>query len=88
MLQPGGWNFAEYAPSSLDSLLSQGLTTSSPAQRFAVYSKVFRQLQDDVPYVGLYASDLTAAVSKKFTWSDYSAWSWNTPYVLGVKPAA
>jgi hypothetical protein len=41
-----------------------------------------------VPYVGLYASDLTAAVSKKFTWSDYSAWSWNTPYVLGVKPAA
>jgi len=88
MLQPGGWNFAEYAPSSLDALLSQGLTTSTPAERFAVYAKVFRQLQDDVPYVGLYASDLTAAVSKKFTWSDYSAWSWNTPYVLGVKPAA
>jgi ABC-type transport system substrate-binding protein len=87
MLQQGGWNFAEYAPKSLDALLTQSVTTSDQAQRFAVYSKIYQQLQTDVPYVGLYASDLTAGLTSKFTWRTYNSWYLGTPYALGIKLA-
>src|SRR5262249_10821346 len=64
-LQAGGWNFANYAPAAVDTLLAQGVATSSPAQRFAVYSKLFERLQEDEPYVGLFVSDTVAALSSK-----------------------
>ena len=86
--QAGSWNFTDYAPASVDNLLAQGLATTNPAQRFAVYSKLFQQLQADVPYVGLFVSDAVMALSPKFSYPDFSGWIWNLPYALGIKPAA
>jgi len=83
----GSWNMAEYTPSAVDTLLAQGTATSSPAQRFAVYSKLFQRLQADVPYIGLYASDYTAAISAKFTDPGFSPWIWSIPWALSIKPA-
>jgi peptide/nickel transport system substrate-binding protein len=87
-LQQGGWNYAEYAPPDLDALLAQSVATTNPAQRFAAYIKIFQRLQADVPYVGLYVTDLTAALSSKFRWPDYNAWYLGTPYPLGIRLAA
>jgi len=86
--QPGGWNFAEYAPSAVDTLLAQGTATTNPGRRFAAYSKLFQRLQSDEPYVGLFVSDATAALSPKFTWPDFNPWIWNLPYALGIKAAS
>jgi len=83
--QPGNWNFADYAPAAVDSLLAQGAATSDSAQRFAAYSKLFMQLQQDVPYVGLFVSDTTAALSSKFTWNDFNPWYWDGAYALSIK---
>jgi ABC-type transport system substrate-binding protein len=85
--QAGNWNFSDYAPSSVDQLLAQGAASSNPAQRFAAYSKLFNQLQQDVPYVGLFVLDTTAALSSKFTWKDFNPWYWDGAYLLGIKAA-
>ena len=86
--QPGNWNFSDYAPVAVDTLLAQGAATSNSAQRFADYSQLFQRLQEDEPYVGLFASDVTAGVASKFTWTDFSAWSWEGAWALGIKAAA
>jgi hypothetical protein len=63
------------------------VATSNPAQRFAVYSRLWARLQTDEPYVGLYVSQAAIALSPKFTYPDYSQWIWNLPYTLGIRPA-
>jgi ABC-type transport system substrate-binding protein len=72
----------------VDTLLAAGVATSSPAQRFTAYAKIFRRLQDDEPYVGLFVSDTTAALSSKFRWPDFNPWFWDGAFALGIKPAA
>jgi peptide/nickel transport system substrate-binding protein len=69
-------------------LLAQGVATSNPAQRFAVYSRLFQRLQADVPYIGLFVSDEAIALSPKFTWLDYNQWCCTHPYALDIRPAA
>jgi peptide/nickel transport system substrate-binding protein len=88
--QPGGWNFADYAPPAVDTLLAQGTATSNPAQRFAVYSKLFQRLQADEPYVGLFVSDYAAALSPSFTWPGFNPWIGvgGAAYPLGIKRTA
>lgn len=87
-LQTGDWNIANYAPPAVDTLLAEGEATSNPAQRFSVYSKLWAQLQADVPYVGLFVSDDAAALTSRFTWPDYNPWYWDGAYLLGIKAAA
>jgi peptide/nickel transport system substrate-binding protein len=86
-LASGSWNMADYAPPEVDTLLAQGEATSDPAQRFAVYSKLFQQLQTDEPYIGLYQDESTGAISPKFKWLGYSGWWWDEAYTLGIRPA-
>jgi peptide/nickel transport system substrate-binding protein len=86
-LASGSWNMADYAPPQVDTLLAQGEATSDPAQRFAVYSKLFQRLQADVPYVGLYQDESTGAISPKFKWLGYSGWWWDEAYTLGIRAA-
>jgi peptide/nickel transport system substrate-binding protein len=83
----GSWNMAEYTPPVVDTLLAQGIATSNPAQRFAVYSKLFQRLQADEPYVALYSSDYTAAISSKFSDPGFSPWIWSIPWALSIKSA-
>jgi peptide/nickel transport system substrate-binding protein len=87
-LQTGSWNQADYAPAAVNTLLAQGEATSSPAQRFSIYAKLYARLQDDEPYVGLYTLDEGAALSPKFTWPGYSEWTQDGPFLLQLKPAA
>jgi peptide/nickel transport system substrate-binding protein len=86
--QPGLSNYADYAPAGLDGLLAASITTLNPAQRFALFSQLLRQLATDVPYVPLYSAENSAATSAAFTDPGYSQWFNDSPYTLGVKPAA
>jgi ABC-type transport system substrate-binding protein len=49
------------------------LAATSPAQRFAAYTKILRALQADVPYVALYQEGVGVAVSSRFTVPGYAA---------------
>jgi peptide/nickel transport system substrate-binding protein len=65
--QIGSWNVADYTPPAVDSLMSAGLAASTPAKRFAVYSRLLQWIQTDVPYVGLYDAAASIPLSSKFT---------------------
>jgi peptide/nickel transport system substrate-binding protein len=84
--QPGAWNIADYAPPAVDSLLDAGIATTDKSRRFAVYSRLFSRLQADVPYIGLFVSDTTIALSPKFTYAGFNQWMWDNPYPLYIKP--
>jgi peptide/nickel transport system substrate-binding protein len=86
--QVGGYNFADYTPSVVDTLLAQGGAAASPGQRFTAYAKLFQQLQTDEPYVGLFVSDTAIALTPKFTLANYNQWFGDTPYALDIKLAA
>ncbi len=86
--KPGQWDFADYAPPSVDSLISAGVATSDAGKRFAIYSKMLQTLQNDVPYVPLFVADDVIAVSPKFVIPGYSAYSFDGAYPLLIKRAA
>jgi hypothetical protein len=46
--------------------LGTPIATSNPTARFAVYSKLEAQLQQDLPYIALYQQDYCTALSKDF----------------------
>jgi peptide/nickel transport system substrate-binding protein len=85
--QQGSWNVAEYTPPAVNTLLAQGAATTSPAQRFAVYSQLFQRLQADLPYIGLYIRDSVIALSAKFSYANFSQWVWDLPWALNIRPA-
>lgn len=82
----GSWNFSGYKPVAGDSLMAEGLAAVTPAQRFAAYSRLFKQLQADEPYVGLFVSDAVMALSPKFSYRSPAGGS-GTSTTLGIKPA-
>jgi peptide/nickel transport system substrate-binding protein len=87
--KPGEWNEADWAPPSVDRLLTEGTTTGSPAERFAAFSGIVRQMSSDVPYVPLYLSDFTMALSSKFSDPGFNAWYFqDNNYILGIKAAS
>jgi peptide/nickel transport system substrate-binding protein len=89
--QQGEWNSADWAPPTVDNLLKQGLLVSNPARRFAVYAKILRAIQTDVPYVGLFQEGVGIALSPKFTFPGYASEPDLTElddYALNIKLAA
>ena len=52
---------------SISTLLADGLATSSPARRLAIYEQVRKQVATDVPYVVLFSPNAFAALSSKYT---------------------
>jgi peptide/nickel transport system substrate-binding protein len=83
--QIGQWNIADYAPPAVDQLINAGIATSNPAKRFAIYSKLVKRLAADVPYLSLYVEDSTVALSDKFTFHGYNAWSSLVDEALGIR---
>jgi peptide/nickel transport system substrate-binding protein len=86
-LAPGQFNLADYAPQAVDRLISEGVRTTDASARFLIYSNLVRRLQTDLPYVGLYVTDLEIALAPNYTYSDYGPYSWVGPYLLSVGPS-
>jgi peptide/nickel transport system substrate-binding protein len=83
----GEYNSADYAPADVDHLLSEGVATTSNAARFSIYAALVRQLQNDLPYVGLYVADEEMGLSPKYSYTNYGPYTSVGPYMLGVKSA-
>jgi peptide/nickel transport system substrate-binding protein len=82
-----GSNLAEYNNPVADRLVDQGGAGQTPAARFAAYSKLLRLLASDLPVIGLYASNITVALSNKFSWPTLNAFSSSgSSWILDVKP--
>jgi peptide/nickel transport system substrate-binding protein len=74
-----GYNFANYAPSNVDTLITQAVQATGASQRFAIYSKMLHILATDVPYVPLYVQDYAVGLAPQYTWPTF-----NAQYLLGA----
>jgi peptide/nickel transport system substrate-binding protein len=82
-----GFNTASYKGAGVDDLLDQGKSTSVPAKRFAVYSKLLQRLATDVPYIPLFVQNDLLGLSSKVTWPGFNNFWINGPWALDVKSA-
>jgi ABC-type transport system substrate-binding protein len=59
---------------------------------FAIYAQILRLMQDDLPYIPLYFSDETVALSARFALpgyiSDEADDTPNVPYAMFIKAAS
>jgi peptide/nickel transport system substrate-binding protein len=70
-------------------MVKRGIATTNLATRFTVYSDLLRQLATDVPYVPLYNVEIGIALSKKFSFPDFSYDTLYTgAYALSIRPAS
>jgi peptide/nickel transport system substrate-binding protein len=86
-LAAGSYNTADYAPPAVDKLITAGLSTTNPAQRFAAYSKLLERLASDVPYLPLMNQDYAIALNPKFRVAWYTANFAYGDYALLVRSA-
>jgi peptide/nickel transport system substrate-binding protein len=82
----GGYDWANYDPPLIDTLIKAGETTQGSAQRLTIYGQMLKTLATDVPYVPLYVEDYNVALSSQFTWPDYNVYTQDGAFELNIKP--
>jgi peptide/nickel transport system substrate-binding protein len=84
----GGFNFSEYGPPAVDRLMKDGLTTTAPSKRLAIYGQLLKRIATDLPYMTLWDQTASAALSSKFTWPTFDALAaFSRPWPLELKTA-
>jgi peptide/nickel transport system substrate-binding protein len=84
----GGWNWANYGPPMMDTLLAQGTSAADPTKRLATYGKILKKVGQDVPYISLFIQEYNMALSPKFSWPGFNQNYGRTPWPLELKTAA
>jgi peptide/nickel transport system substrate-binding protein len=82
----GGYDWANYDPPVIDTLIKAGETTQDSAQRLAIYGQMLKTLATDLPYVPLYIQDYNVALSSQFTWPNYDVYTQWGDWELNIKP--
>lgn len=84
----GGWNTAAYEPEEVDDLIEAGFATSDDAERLDIYAEMLQHFGDDVPFVPVYLTDMSVALSDDVEWAGFSAyWRLAGPWALQLSPA-
>jgi peptide/nickel transport system substrate-binding protein len=86
-LATGGWNYANYAPTAMNTLLTEGTTTLQPAKRLSIYNQMLTMLGTDEPYVPLFIQDYNIALSSSYTLPGYTVWDELGAWVLDIRQA-
>jgi peptide/nickel transport system substrate-binding protein len=81
----GGSNEANYLNPVVDTLLKEGITATSNAKRFGVYSKLLQIVGTDVPYIPLFVTDNTVALANGFSWPTFSNEYYREDWPLQLK---
>jgi peptide/nickel transport system substrate-binding protein len=80
----GGWNWANYDPPEVDTLLKEGIESQSPSARLAIYAKLLKVLAIDVPYIPLFIADYNMALSIRFSYPGFNQNYGRTAWELHV----
>jgi peptide/nickel transport system substrate-binding protein len=88
-LRAGLYNYADYAPPAVDTLIADARASTNPAKRLAVYGQLLKRIAADVPYVPLFVQDANLGISSKFRWPGYIAsfYSVGKTWALNIKAA-
>jgi peptide/nickel transport system substrate-binding protein len=82
---PGGLNFANYTAPGLDDLLKEGVETTAPSKRVAVYVKLMKLLAADEPYVPLYRQNQSLALGPHLALPGFGQFEFFTKWAVHVK---
>ena len=81
-------NVASYSNTSINTLLTDGLTTSNPAERLAIYGQLLKQVATDIPYIVLFYTNNFTALSSKYTLPPFIVFPSFFSWALHLKQAA
>lgn len=84
-VRPGGYDWANYDPPAIDTLIKESVATQGTDQRFAIYGQMLKTLATDLPYIPLYIQDYNVALSSKYTWPDYNVYTQFGSWELNIK---
>lgn len=85
----GNWNSANWSNDTVDGLIDEGFATSDPAERLKIYAEMLKEFGENVPYVPIYLTDVSVALSSNFTWPGYSGyWDLSGPWALKLQAAS
>jgi peptide/nickel transport system substrate-binding protein len=80
----GNWNVSNWSTPENDELLAQGLATTDPAQRLEIYQGFLAQYGENVPFLPLFLTNATIALSDKYSYPSFSAFD-RGPWPLGLE---
>ena len=83
----GGFNYANYNPSAMNTLLTEGTATLDAAKRLAIYAQMLTTLATDEPYVPLFIQDYNIALSSKYTLPGYNVYDELGAWILDIRQA-
>ena len=86
-LAAGGWNYANYNPAAMNTLLAEGTATLDTGKRLAIYTQMLKMLANDEPYVPLFIQDYNIALSSKYTLPGYTVWDELGAWVIDIRQA-
>ena len=81
----GGYDWANYDPPVIDTLINEGTTTLDPAKRLAIYGQLLKIIGTDLPWVPIYIEDYNFALSSKYTWPNYNVYTQWGSWELNIK---
>jgi peptide/nickel transport system substrate-binding protein len=82
-----GFNSASYAPPEVDEMIAAAIATENGDERLELYGRLLERLAEDVPYVPLFVSDGTLAISSDFTWPGFMQAYYNRSWGFDIKPS-
>jgi peptide/nickel transport system substrate-binding protein len=81
----GEGNSSDYDPPEVDTLMTEGLSTLDATERLAIYGKMLRIINTDLPYVPLFVQDSGLALSSNYSWPGFTQWSAWGPWELDLR---
>jgi peptide/nickel transport system substrate-binding protein len=70
--QPSNEDDANWAPPAFQQLMKQGLNETNKLKRLAIYAKVLKLINTDVPALALFDDTYSLALSNKFSWPSFN----------------
>lgn len=68
--QPGGYNFANWAPADLQSLAASLQETTDDAARFEAAKTILARISEELPYIPMYQPDVPLVLADGFSFTE------------------
>jgi peptide/nickel transport system substrate-binding protein len=84
-ISAGNWNIMNWAPTPVNNLIDQGLTTTDNAARLRIYGQIDKAYAQQAPFIPLFNEDATMALASGYTWPSFNGYYYDLgPWLLGV----
>jgi ABC-type transport system substrate-binding protein len=83
--QPSNEDDANWAPPEFQALMKQGLQSTNKLKRLAIYAKVLKLINTEVPALALFDDSYAVALLNKWSWPGFNELATNGPWPNYIK---